>query len=515
MTAQSASARGVHQEGPRKDHVTGPAFLLVAGRTVGLVATFAIGPIFARLFAIDDIGTYRAFFLLYATLFGLAQFGMAESLYYFIPRAAAQGATSVARYVCNAVLALLASGLLVFTGLLLYRGPIAAYFSNPALEPLLPLLGLYLTFMLVGTVLEITMISRKQHWTAALTYALSDIARTMMFVAPALLFFSLRAVFAGAVAFAAARMTAMLLLVWRQYGRAFRPDASLLRAQLGYALPFALAVGVDVILVSYHQYFVGGAVDPQTFAIYATACMTIPVVDLMMTSTTSVMMVKLAETAEDCREALGLFHDTVARLTFLLAPVAIGLLVLARPFILTLYTAKFAASIPIFMVWVLTIVPAVLAVDAFLRAFAQTRFLLVMNLMRLVFVASLIGWFMGRFGLSGAVLVTLIASFVARGLGLMRIASLLRVRFGEVLPWLAMARLFLRAGAAGLPAWIAAQWLEPTPWLALCVGGAAYAITYGVLCYAPGIAEPAAIRLPIAARVRRILQARALRVRAA
>src|SRR5690606_13603960 len=114
--------------------------------------------------------------------------------------------------------------------------------------------------------------------------------------------------------------------------------ASLLRAQLGYALPFALAVGVDVILVSYHQYFVGGAVDPQTFAIYATACMTIPVVDLMMTSTTSVMMVKLAETAEDCREALGLFHDTVARLTFLLAPVAIGLLVLARPFVLTLYT---------------------------------------------------------------------------------------------------------------------------------------------------------------------------------
>ena len=65
----------------RTDHVTGPAFLLVVGRTIGMVATFAIAPVLARHFSLEDIGTYRAFFLLYATLFGLAQFGMAESLY--------------------------------------------------------------------------------------------------------------------------------------------------------------------------------------------------------------------------------------------------------------------------------------------------------------------------------------------------------------------------------------------------------------------------------------------------
>jgi O-antigen/teichoic acid export membrane protein len=495
----------------RQDHVTGPAFLLVMGRTVGLIATFAIGPIFARLFTVEDIGTYRAFFLIYATLFGLAQFGMAESLYYFIPRAA----TSIGRYVCNAALALLGAGLLVFAGLWLYQAPIAAYFSNPALAPLLPLLGLFLTFMLVGTVLEITMISRKQHMSAALTYAASDIARTAMFVVPALLFFSLQAVFVGAVAFAAARLVAMLLLVWREHGREFRPDAALLRTQLGYAIPFALAVGVDVILISYHQYVVGGAVTPAIFAIYSTACMTIPLVDLIMTSTTSVMMVKMGENAEDRHESLGLFHDTVARLAFLIAPVAIGLLVLAESFILTLYTEKFAASIPIFMVWVLTIVPAIFAVDAFLRVYAQTRFLLVMNLVRLAFVAGLIGWFMGSFGLVGAVLVTLIASVAARGLALVRIAQLLQVRFVDVLPWAAVGRIFARAAVAGVPAWLVAQLLGGTPWLAFGAGGAVYAVAYAVLCYAPGIAEPAAIRLPIVEKFKQIVQARALRTRAA
>src|SRR5687767_9354011 len=87
----------------RKDHVTGPAFLLVAGRTVGLIVTFLIGPIFARLFSLEEIGTYKAFFLVYVTMYGLAQLGMAESLYYFVPR----GAANVGRYVCNAALTLL------------------------------------------------------------------------------------------------------------------------------------------------------------------------------------------------------------------------------------------------------------------------------------------------------------------------------------------------------------------------------------------------------------------------
>ena len=78
-----------------------------------------------------------------------------------------------------------------------------------------------------------------------------------------------------------------------------KPDFGLWRTQLGYSLPFALAVSVDVILVTYHQYVVGGRFDTATFAIYSTACMAIPLVDLIMTSTTSVMMVKMAEDSSD------------------------------------------------------------------------------------------------------------------------------------------------------------------------------------------------------------------------
>ena len=484
----------------RPDHITGPAFLLVVGRTIGLIATFAIGPLFVRQFSVDDIGTYRTFFLLYATVYGLAQLGMAESLYYFVPRAAGH----VGRYVCNAAISLLAAGLVSMALLWGFRDGIAAHFSNPDLPRLMALLGLYLTLMLIGTVLEITMISRKQHMSAALTYAASEIARTALFILPALLFESLRAVFIGAVAFAAFRLAAMLVIVWRQYGRDFRPDLALWRSQLGYALPFAMAVSLEVILISYHQYVVGGSVDPTTFAFYTTACMTIPLVDLIMTSTTSVMMVKIAETPNDHHETLGLFHDTVSRLAFLIAPVAVGLVVLAQPFIITLYTDAYAASVPIFTVWVLTILPAIVAVDAFLRVYAQTRFLLVMNVVRLAFVMVLIGWFLDTFGLPGAVLVTLAATVLAKSLALVKIARMLHVRFADVMPWATLARIGARAVAAAVPAYILVRTFAATPWLALTAGGAAYGIAYIVICYAPGIAEPAAIRLPIVERIRQL-----------
>ena len=60
--------------------------VLVGGRAVGFVAAFAIPVVLARVFTTSEFGTYKQLFLLFSTLFGIAQLGMAESLYYFLPR---------------------------------------------------------------------------------------------------------------------------------------------------------------------------------------------------------------------------------------------------------------------------------------------------------------------------------------------------------------------------------------------------------------------------------------------
>ena len=69
-----------------RDAISKPAFLLVVGRTIGFAASFIIPVLLVRTFNQAEFGTYKQLFLIYGTLYGLAQFGMAESLYYFVPR---------------------------------------------------------------------------------------------------------------------------------------------------------------------------------------------------------------------------------------------------------------------------------------------------------------------------------------------------------------------------------------------------------------------------------------------
>jgi O-antigen/teichoic acid export membrane protein len=463
------------------DSSSRPALLLVTGRTVGFAASFAIGIVLVRVFDPTVFGTYKQFFLLYATLYGVLQLGMAESLYYFVPR---QG-QHTGRYVCNAIVMLAATGLACTVGLYVARTAIAGWLSPELAEHVVPL-GLFLTFTLASTVLEIVMVSRGQHMTAAVTYALSDVVRTLLFVIPALMFASVRAVFVGATVFAGLRLLATVAAVWREFGREFRIDLSLWRQQLAYALPFAMAVGIEVILINYHQYVVASRFDAATFAIYAVGCMQIPLFDLIATSTVNVLMVRMAD-GERSRPALALWHDTVCRLAFLLFPLAVFLVVSARFLIVGLFTATYAASAPIFMIWVLVMLPAVMAVDAVLRVYAQTRFLLAMNLVRFVCVAGLTGWFLSRFGLVGAVLVTLLATTVVKALGVVRIARLMHVGVLEALPWGRLTLIAARAGASAVPVfWLQQQVVWP-PLVTVAAGSCVYGSVYALLSYGTAI----------------------------
>jgi O-antigen/teichoic acid export membrane protein len=454
--------------------ITRPAALLVTGRVIGFVASFAVGIVLARIFAPAIFGTYKQFFLLYGTLYGLAQLGMAESLYYFVPRDAAR----TPRYVCNALITLAVAGLACLAALYGWRAQIAARLTNAALADYMVPAGLFLTFMLMSTVLEIVMVSRKKHLMAAVTYACSDIVRTLFFILPALLLGSLRAVFIGATAFAALRLALLLGALWRQYGREFRIDLALWREQLAYALPFALAVGVEVIQQNYHQYVIASRFDAATFAIYAVGCLQIPLVDMIMTSTVNVMMVGMAEDATHGPATVTLWHETICRLAFLMVPLSVFLFVSARELIIALYTSTYAASVPIFMVWTLTILPSILAVNAVLRVFAETRFLLVMNVLRLGMVAAFIGWFLSTFGMSGAVLVTLVSTLLVNLVGVGRIARLLHLSFAETLPWGRLGGIFTLAGVAALPVlWITRE-TALKPIIALGISGIAYAVVY-------------------------------------
>src|SRR5262245_1104010 len=150
-----------------------PALSLVIGRSLGFGAAFAIPIVLSRVLDQAEFGTYKQLFLIYATLFGIAQLGMAESLYYFIPRDAARAG----RHVANAVATTAAAGVACLILLLAVSGAIAQWLTNPQVRAGLFPLAIFLVLSLVTSPFEIAQVSRRKYGRAAMTYAASDLMR--------------------------------------------------------------------------------------------------------------------------------------------------------------------------------------------------------------------------------------------------------------------------------------------------------------------------------------------------
>jgi O-antigen/teichoic acid export membrane protein len=456
-----------------------PAFVLMSGRALGFAVAFLVPLILVRVFDQHDFGTYKQVFLIFGTLFGIAQFGMAQSLFYFMPGSPQGGGG----YVANAMLAMSGGGLLCLFLLWAAQPAIADWLNNDDLIGLIPLVGVYLVLMLGSAALEIVMTVRKQHFRASCAFALTDLLRAILCVAPVLLFGGLESLLAGMIACALLRLAVTRLYLHREFGRGFTPGAAQLDDQLRYAGPFALAVVFETLQVNLHMYVVAYQFDAAAFAIYAVGFLQIPLVDLMMSSTANVMMVRMQEHLRVGRleAALAVWHQACRTLALAFFPLVAGLLVIGSDLIVLLFSASYADSVPIFMIWTTSFLFATFVFDAVLRVFAQIRFLVFVKLAMLLVVAGSIGPFMERFGLPGAALSTLLAIAAASLMALLRIRTLAHCGLATLLPWRVLVSIMTVAVAAAVPA-LAVKWAVHGPLYAVLPATAlAYAASYCAL----------------------------------
>ncbi|MEX0902957.1 MAG: oligosaccharide flippase family protein [Pseudohongiellaceae bacterium] len=453
-----------------------PALILMSGRAIGFIAAFGIPIILVRTFSQEEFGTYKQLFLVFSTLFGIAQAGMAESLYYFLPTDSRKSG----RYVFNSLVVLGGLGLISAVALWVLRNQVATLLNNPGLTEYLPYIGIYLLFMLMSVLLEILMTIRKQHLAASATYALTDLFRALLLVTPALVFGQIEWLLIGAAGFAIGRFGVMSIYVGHNFKGELQSDGSRLRRHLGYALPFGLAAAIGQLQLNYHMYAVSYYFDAAVFAIYAVGCLQLPITDFLMTSTCNVMMVNMGEKirSNDKDAVAAIWLDAVRKLALILFPIVVSLLIVANELIILLYTIDYAESVPIFMVWTVNMLFAALLTDGGLRVFAATRFLILQNIVRLGIIVIFIRFFLDRFGLIGAVYVTLFATVVTKFLALGRLKSLMQVSTAQLLPWKALAGVVAVSVAAALPALLIKMTLQVSVAPLLVVTGLVYCLSY-------------------------------------
>jgi len=458
-----------------------PTLVLMSGRALAFLATFFIPVVLARIFDQPTFGTYRQIFLIHATIYSIGQFGMADSLFYFLPGAGRRGGS----FVANAVLFLLASGAVCGLGLWAAAPRIGGWLSNPELAGQLGVAALFIGLSLVSMPLEMVMIARKRHRRAAMAYGLSDLFRAACLLLPAAVFGGLRALLIGAVVFAGCRVAALLAFLKRAYGDDLVPRRDPFRAQLVYTLPFGIAVILEIAQTTFHQYAVSHYFDAAAFAVYSVGCLNIPLVDFVVGPAGNVMMVRMSEAIAAGRAGvvLAIWHDTTRKLALVIVPLVALSLLTAPALIVLLFTSRYAASAPIFMIWSTGFLWSALMTDGVLRVHADMRYVMVVNAMKLAANVLFMWVFISALGLPGAVLVTLASTAAAKLAALHRARKLLGVRGADLLPWRALGTVAAASVLAAGPALLVPASLAPL--VVVLARGTAYAGTYVllILCF--------------------------------
>lgn len=405
----------INQQRSRRS-LTAQAFWLLAAKTLGFAFAFALPILLTRTLSQNEYGLFKQLFLITTTAVALLPLGFGMSAYYYLPRESDPKRRG--QVILNILLFNLLMGAAACLVLIFWPGLIAKVFRDPGISSYVPLLGVVILFWLFSSFVETVAVANQELKLATIFIVAGQLTRTILLLGAAIVFDSVQALVYAAMIHGAVQSVALMwYVVTRFHGfwRAF--DWSLTFKQIAYALPFGLAGLLYTVQTDLHNYFVSHQFSAATFAIYSIGVAQLPFVGILRESVSSVMLPRISYLQEQgqTREILMLMANATRKLAVVVIPVYIFLMVIGREFVTFMFTSAYAESWPIFALN-LTLLPlSLLDVDAVSRAYERHRFFLV-RLQIVICIMNVVSlwFFIGRFGLLGAIGVVVGLNLIGR-----------------------------------------------------------------------------------------------------
>jgi O-antigen/teichoic acid export membrane protein len=359
--------------GRREDSLAVQSIILTAARIASFAITFGIPIVLVRVFDQTAFGVYKQLVLLLATAIPILNLGMYASLFYFVPRDEGEGQ----RYIIQAIGLLTLTGALGGLAVLIGADQIGSGLGEGAIRPYLPLLALVILISTPAELVHSVPVVDRRPTLAALAMAGNDLLRAAAIIATAIMSRSLTAVLWAIVA--AATVRGLWLLVYvslRRTDKGLPPSLADLKQQLTYSLPFAAAVLFQIGHVQFHQYYVAAEVSSAEFAIYAVGILQVPIVGMLTQSVVEVMLVRMTAAYEkkEFDEMRRVWHSALARLGVLLIPCWVLAQVFAANIIVLLFGEPYVGAVPVFRVFVSTVLLMMIVDHSVLRSTGDTTF---------------------------------------------------------------------------------------------------------------------------------------------
>ena len=347
---------------------------LLAARIAAFFMTLVLPITLVRIFDKTEIGIYRQIFLVIGTACSVLPMGFTLSAFYYLPRETTKRRGLI---VMNIVVFLAGVGMLCGGAIALFPQILNRILNNGALAPYAGWIGLTIFLWLFSGMLENIATANEDVRSSAAFIVFAQISKTVLILAFALI---LRSIVALLYAAALQGTIESLMLLWYLrksfpgFWRHFEP--SVFREQTSYVAPLGLAGFAYTAQCDLHNYIVAEHFSVDNYAIYSIGSSQLPLINTMRDALVSVLLARISSLQQngETDQIRVLMLRAVRKLSAMYIPVAVGLFVLGREFLITVYTAKFVSSLPFLMLNALLLPLSGMITDPVLRAYAAYRY---------------------------------------------------------------------------------------------------------------------------------------------
>jgi O-antigen/teichoic acid export membrane protein len=354
-----------------------------SGRLFSFVISFFIPLLLVRMFTKEEYGIYGQILLIYQFVFRILQFGFRQSILYFIPKYP----NNKHIIITNTTILFLTLGLINLCLFYIFDIQISDLFNSPSTVDLIPLIGLYILTMLLTSTFESIFISESEAKKASLIVVFTSLARSLLLIASVFILRSIQGLLIGLILHALVRLVLFYIYNHRSLSlRLGKRNMAFFKEQFRYSSPMGLAAIVGTSMKSIDKILISMFFTPQVYAIYNIGTFRVPFIEMIFNSVAEVSLpraVKMLK-AKDLTSFFLLWKNIILGVSFFGIWIFFMFQVIAHDFVTFLFTDEYAESVAPFRIILGIMLIQMSFYGIILRAIANTREVLISNVIALL-----------------------------------------------------------------------------------------------------------------------------------
>jgi O-antigen/teichoic acid export membrane protein len=457
------------------------ALILGVANATDYALQFLLPVVLVRCLDAATFGEYRLLWLAVGTVMAVAQFGIPQGLYFFLPRS---DAPAKALYVRQTLLCLGLAGLL------------AAFFLspwNPWLPPALLPLGAYgalvptfIALWLTASLLDLLpSIDERVGWQARVSIGTSVLRAALLSVG-AFATGELRVLLWLLIAHVLLKLALLAGYIARFHGANTRwLERKLFAEQVRHSAPIGVSSTLYGLRGQVDQWVAASIFALHSFAAFSIAAVISPLVTLFRVSINNAFLPSMSrlQASGDIGAMMAMNRRANALAAGFICPLLAFVFAFAPDIITVIYTEAYVEAAPAMRLYCIGLLAGLVEVGSVLLLLRQGTFAMAVNAGALG-VSALLSWFAAvEIGLAGAAAGSVVAIYLDRALMLRRISSCAGMPVALLQDWKVLGVRVATAALSAAFAWIVASHAlaEAHPLQRLALGALCLSVVYGAL----------------------------------